>query len=390
MQRRLTLILGMTQLVVWGLTYYVPSVMTGPVAAGLGVGAAWVLGGFSLALLATGLASPLACKTIDRVGGRTVMAGGTVVQAAGLLLMAASPGLWCWYLGWAVTGLGMACGLYDAAFATAGRALGAAARPTITGITMIGGFASTLGWPLGAWLVPWLGWRETLAVYAAILLCFNLPLLLLLPRGVPAPVVTPRVPDGVIQGGRSVFACIATFFTLRAGIGTVISISAPILLVGMGLSQVAAIGLVSLIGPAQVAMRVVQAAMGRRWSPAVVAWIGALLFPAVGFPLVFAGPGWVDLAALMFVLGYGASNGILTIARGTLPLHLFGPVGYAARIGRLALPVMLAQAAAPLVSGPLIESWPAWAVFLALTVASVVASAGLAPLLWRNTISAAR
>ena len=388
MQRRLTLILGVTQLVVWGLTYYVPSVMTGPVAAGLGVGAASVLGGFSLALLAAGLASPLACKTIDRVGGRAVMAGGTAMQALGLLLMAASPGLWCWYLGWGVTGLGMACGLYDAAFATAGRALGAAARPTITGITMIGGFASTLGWPLGAWLVPWLGWRETLAVYAAILLCFNLPLLLLLPRGVPLPVVATRSQVDAAVSGRGAFACIAAFFTVRAGIGTVISVSAPILLVGMGLSQVAAIGLVSLIGPAQVAMRVVQAALGRHWSPAAVAWIGALLFPIVGFPLAFAGPGWVELAALLFVLGYGASNGILTISRGTLPLHLFGPVGYAVRIGRLALPVMLAQAAAPLVSGPMVESWPAWGVFLALAVASVVASAGLAPLLWKRGVSA--
>ena len=383
--RRLTLILGTTQLLVWGLTYYVPSVMTLPVAASLGVGPAAVLGGFSLALLVTGLASPWACRRIDRVGGRTVLVFGALLQAAGLLLMAASPGLWCWYMGWAVTGLGMACGLYDAAFATAGRMLGAGARPTITGITMIGGFASTLGWPLGAWLVPLLGWRGTLAFYAAILLCGSLSLLLLLPRTVPAaPPATPRGEHGAPRDGRFIFASIGFFFTLRAWVGTVISVSAPILLIGMGLSQVAAIGLVSLIGPAQVGMRVLQAALGRRWSPVAVAWVGAALFPAVGLPLALAGPGWVGVAALVFVLGYGASNGILTIARGMLPLHLFGPEGYAIRVGRLALPVMLAQAAAPLVTGPLVQAWPAWGVFLALSGASMLAAAGLVPLLWRR------
>ncbi len=382
--RRLTIVLGVTQLVTWGLTYYVPSVMTAPVAAGLGASTASVLGGFSLALLVTGVASPWACRRIDRAGGRTVMAAGTLLQALGLAIMATSPGMLVWYLGWAVTGLGMAGGLYDAAFATAGRTLGAAARPAITGITLIGGFASSMGWPLGAWLVPLLGWRATLLTYAAILLLVNLPAIALLPRGVPPEPPRPApVGDGPPPtGGRALFVCIAAFFTLRAAISTVISVSAPVLLVGLGLGEVTAIGLVSLIGPAQVAMRILQAAMGRRWSPVAIAWIGAALFPVVAFPLAWSsGQTWLGTAALVFVLGYGASNGILTIARGTLPLHLFGPAGYATRIGQLALPVILAQAAAPLLFAPLIDAGSASRVFDALGLASLAAAAGLLPLL---------
>ncbi len=383
--RRLTIALGVTQLVTWGLTYYVPSVMTAPVAAGLGASTATVLGGFSLALLVTGIASPWACRRIDRAGGRTVMAAGTLLQALGLAIMAASPGMLVWYAGWAVTGLGMAGGLYDAAFATAGRALGAAARPAITGITLIGGFASSMGWPLGAWLVPLLGWRATLLTYAAILLLVNLPAIALLPHGVPAAAPAPSADDPAPLGGRALFACIAAFFTLRAAITTVISVSAPALLVGLGLGTGAAILLVSLIGPAQVGMRVIQAAMGQRWSPVVIAWIGAALLPVVAFPLALsAGHAGLPAFALLFVIGYGASNGILTIARGTLPLHLFGPAGYATRIGQLALPVILAQAAAPLLSAPLIGGGSAARMFVILGAASLLASAGLLPLLASN------
>ena len=156
---RLTVILGTGQLLAWALTYYIPAITTEAVAAGLGVSRAAVLGGFSVALLATGLASPWACRRIDQVGGRTVLVGGVLLQAAGLLVMAGAGGLVQWYAGWVLTGFGMAGGLYDAAFATAGRMIGAGARPTITGITMLGGFASTLGWPLGAALMPVIGWR---------------------------------------------------------------------------------------------------------------------------------------------------------------------------------------------------------------------------------------
>ncbi len=382
---RLTLILGASQLIVWAVTYYVPAVTTTAVAAEFGSSAAGVLGGFSVALLVTGLASPMACRWIDRAGGRPVLLAGVLVQSAGLLVMAGAGGLPQWYAGWAVVGFGMACGLYDAAFATAGRALGATARPTITGITMIGGFASTLGWPLGAALVPWLGWRPTLAIYAAILLAVNLPLFLLLPRTVPAPVAAAAGAAGQVAGGRWLFAWIAAFFTVRAGFSTVVSVSALVLLQGLGLGAGTAVVLVALIGPAQVGMRVLQTLGGKGWGPVTITWVGAALAPVVTVPLILAaGSSWAVVAATVFVIGYGASNGILTIARGTLPLHLFGPAGYATRIGQLALPVILAQAAAPLLSAPLISGWPADRVFLALTAVALLSAACLWPLAARR------
>lgn len=386
LHHRLTAILGFGQLLTWALTYYVPAVTTGPVAAGLGVAPGAVLAGFSVALLATGFASPVTCRWIDRWGGRPVLLAGVFVQAAGLLVMAGAGGLLQWYAGWAVTGCGMACGLYDAAFAAAGRALGAEARPTVTGITLVGGFASSLGWPLGAAVLPWLGWRGMLVLYAGLLVVLVGPLYTLLPRlPARAPAAAADLPMADVPGPteRRLFLCMAAFFTVRGAIGTVVTVSAPTLLQGVGLSAGAAIGLSTLIGPSQVAMRLVQVALGRRVSPLAIAWIGAVVLPVVTVPLAVAGfVGGTGLvaAATLFVVGYGLSNGILTIARGILPLFLFGPEGYATRIGALALPVILAQAAAPVVSGPAVSGWPAWWVFAALAGWSAVAALFLLPL----------
>ena len=383
--RRLTIVLGLGQLLTWALTYYIPATTTAPVAATLGVSPAAVLAGFSVALLATGIASPWTCRWIDRAGGRPVLLCGVGVQAAGLLVMAGAHGLVQWYAGWALTGAGMACGLYDAAFATAGRALGAEARATVTGITLLGGFASTLGWPLGAAVLPWLGWRGTLVFYAALLVGVVGPLYLALPA-TPPPLTpqptAPRTAQAKPATHRGPFLCMAAFFTIRGGIATVVSVSVPTLLQAAGLGAATAIALSTLIGPAQVAMRLLQVVLGRRVGPLAITWIGAVVLPLATIPLVAAatyGTG-LTLAATVFVVGYGLSNGILTIARGTLPLALFGPEGYATRIGQLALPVLLAQAAAPLLSGPAIASWPATWVFAALAALAALSALALLPL----------
>lgn len=382
--RRLAIVLGFTQMTAWATTYYVPAVTTTAVAASLDASVTAVLGGFSVALLISGMCAPWMGRQIDRRSGRPVLVVGAVLQAAGLLVLASSRGLPQWYGGWAVLGLGMSAGLYDAAFATAGRALGAAARPAITGITLLGGFASSLGWPMGAALVAGYGWQATLVAYAGIVLCVNLPLYVFV---VPATQAAMPVAEGPAHPapahGHLVFLLMAAFFTLRAAIATVISVSAPALLAGLGLGIAEAVAVAALIGPAQVGSRVVQATLGQGVSPLATTWIGALLLPLVSVALVLivqlpSAP--IYAGALVFVLGWGVSNGILTISRGTLPLYLFGPGGYATRIGRIALPVLLAQAAAPTLMAALVSDWPAHWVFLALGAVSLLAAGCLIPL----------
>ncbi len=379
-RHRLTLCLGLTQLLAWATTYYVPAVATAAVAASFGASQAAVVGGFSWALLVSGLCTPWVGRRIDRLGGRAVLAGATVIQASGLAVLAGSAGLGGWYAGWTVLGVGMAGGLYDAAFATLGRTLGAAARPAITGVTLVGGFASTVGWPAGAALIAAWGWRPTLLGYAAVLLGVNLPLILLLVPAVPSQtsVALPAATGAAPANGRAVFGFVAAFFTIRAAISATISIKGPSLLEGAGLDTAAAVALASMIGPAQVAIRVADMLGGGRWTPITMAWVGALLLPLSVAGLAAGAPLWA--ASLLFVLGYGMSNGILTISRGALPLYLFGAEGYATRIGRLALPVLLAQAAAPTLAALLLSAWPARQVFLLLGLVSLAAVACLLPL----------
>jgi hypothetical protein len=286
-----------------------------------------------------------------------------------MALLGAFPSLPGWYAGWTVCGVGMALGLYDPAFATVGRLLGAAARPVIVGVTLFGGFASSVGWPMGVALVRLLGWRGTVFAYAGILLCVNLPLLLAF---VPAAGAEPRVAEakGAAEApahGMAAFVLLATFFSIRSAISAVVSVHALHLFQALGLAAGAAVGIASLIGPMQVAGRLLEVAFGRRFDPLTTSWMGAALLPAGVAGMLAGGP----VAA--FAVTYGMSNGILTISRGTLPLHLFGPRGYAVRIGQLAMPVMLAQAVAPTAVTPFVLAWPAWDVFAALGAASALA-----------------
>ncbi len=380
--RRLVLLLGVTQLLAWATTYYTPAVVTAAAARSMQASPTALLGGFSWALLITGFASPRVGRRIDRVGGRGVLALGNAVMAAGMAVLAAWPTLAGWYVGWTICGFGMAAGLYDASFATVGRLLGTAARPAIVGVTLFGGFASSLGWPMGVGLVRLLGWRATVIVYALILAGVNLPLILAFVPPAPAHAglaETPARGGGPTGRGGAAFLLLAVFFSLRAAISSVVSVHALVLFRGLGLAAGSAVGVAALIGPTQVAGRLLEMAFGRRLDPLVTSWLGAALLP-IGVGVMLAG---APVGA--FAIAYGMSNGILTISRGTLPLHLFGARGYATQIGRLALPVMLAQAVAPTLATPLVLAWPAQWLFAAM---GLVATAALLCLLPLNRLTA--
>jgi hypothetical protein len=363
--------LGVNQLLSWGTSFYVPAVIAAPAAVSIGATPAAVLGGFSWALLITGFCAPHVGRHIGRHGGRAPLAVSTVVLAAGLAAMAGAYGLAGWYFAWTLMGVGMALGLYDAAFATAGTLLGASVGSTITGITLIAGFASTVGWPTGSTMLPMLGWRGTLLTYAVMHLVVNLPLVLAnIPRGVLAAPRRAEAPPPAGRARRAMVACMATFFSVRWFITSAIAANVLVLMGGLGLAPHEALIAAMLIGPGQVAGRVLEWAFAPWLGTLARARLGALLFPAGALLLLIGQP----YAVFGFALLYGMSNGIMTINRGTLPMLVLGPQGYAALLGWLAVPVLLAQAAAPSLAAPLVGSMPADTLFLAAAALAGVAT----------------
>jgi MFS family permease len=365
--------LGTTQALAWGSSYYLPAILAEPIAEGLGLSRAMVFGVFSGSLLLSAFLGPTVGRAIDNRGGRGVLVLSNVVLAAGLVLLALVQGVIGLATAWAVLGVGMALGLYDSAFATLTGLYGRAARGPITGITLIAGFASTIGWPLSAFLDASMGWRGTCLAWAALNLLVCLPLnRLLIPRAPPpehaiepegSATVSPR---GAMPILAFVFA--ATWFVTGA-----MAAHLPRLLEIAGASSTAAIAAAALVGPAQVAARLVEFGVLRWIHPLVSARIATVLHPVgAGILAAFGAP-----AIMAFALFHGAGNGLLTIAKGTLPLAIFGPVGYGLRNGILAAPARAAQAASPLVFGLLID----WLGVGALTISAGMSIAALIALM---------
>ena len=377
-KRLLTLAIGANQTLTWGMTFYLPAVIAGPAGATLGASRAAILGAFSCALLISGFCAPRVGRHIDRHGGRGILLAGCTISAAGLILLGLAQGVASWYLAWLVLGVGMALSLYDVAFATVGCLLGREATPVITGITLMAGFASTIFWPIGALLTEAIGWRATLFCYAAIQLLVNLPMVIAtVPGGAPREAEAKPPPSGEASHVRAVaLTCLASFFTLRWFVTSSIAVFVLPLLQSLGLTLERAILVAALIGPGQVAGRMIEFTLGPRMHLLHRARLAAALCPVALLVLLFGGP----LAAPAFALLYGMSNGILTINRGTLPMAIFGPAGYASLLGWLAVPVLLAQASAPTLAAPLMDALPPTGVVIAAAAATGFAVLLLLPL----------
>lgn len=342
-------VLGIVQIFAWGSTYYLLAVLADPIIADTGWSRLGVMAGFSVGLLAAGITAMRIGRLIQRHGGRPVLAGAMVLIAAGLTVLATAPALWVYLAGWTLVGLGMGAGLYDAAFSTLGRIFGSEARRAITQLTLWGGFASTVCWPLSALLVDAWGWRGTCLAYAALHLTVTLPLCLFgLPRQGPAAPIAPDQPSHIVPS-TATFRALAVGGTVLALLATIISVHLLSLLQAQGMSLAAAVAVGAVIGPAQVGARVIEMLLGGRHHP-VWTMLAATLLIAVGI----AGLTTVLPAAVLLV-AYGAGNGIWSIARGALPLALFGPHRYALVIGRLATPALLAAAVAPLLGAAMID-----------------------------------
>lgn len=348
--------LGIAQTLAWASSYYLPAILADPIGASLGVPRTWVFGAFSMALLIAAFAGPAVGRIIDRYGGRGVLAFSNVVLAAGLLLLAGAYGAVMLFVAWAVLGVGMALGLYDAGFAALTALYGRDARGPITGITLYAGFASTVSWPLSTFLDNTLGWRECVVVWAALNIVVGLPLNRLL---LPVPAYAARAsrvaksaaPPVGWKPYREMFL-LAFVFAAAWFVTGAMAAQLPTLLERAGSTPIDAVAAAALVGPAQVAARLAEFVILRRIHPLVSARIAALLHPlgAVVFAVIGAP------AAAAFAVFYGAGNGLLTIARGTVPLAVFGPEGYGERTGLLGAPARAAQAFAPLLFGLLIDA----------------------------------
>ena len=375
--------LGVVQILAWGSSYYLLAVLAEPIARDTGWSLAWIVGALSLGLLVEGLVAPIVGDAIERHGGRPVLALSAVLLAAGLGIMAIAPNVPVFVFAWIVVGLGMGAGLYDAAFSTLGRLFGMEARRSITHLTLFGGFASTICWPLTALLETEVGWRGACAVYAAIQLVIALPLILAaIPRqAAHAPTSRPSA-EGVGQSPESRdpmrrrrFILIASSFTINAMIASVISVHLITILQVQGATLAAAVALGALIGPSQVGGRVVEMLFGQRHHP--------VRTMAVASVCIAAGLGalWADLPLVSAaIVLYGAGMGIRSIVRGSVPLAVFGAEGYASLMGRLAMPALLLGAVSPFLGAVIMEHYGIAGMLAVLTVAAVV-SVGLSMLL---------
>ena len=347
--------LGATQTIAWGSTYYLPAILARPMAAEFGVSASAVFAMFSVALLLSAVGGPFVGRWIDKSGGRGMLVASNLVFASALALMAWAPGLaWLW-IAWLMMGAGMSMGLYESAFSALTAAYGSEARAPITGITLIAGFASTVAWPLTGLLDAEIGWRGACLTWAAIHLLVCAPLNRLMIPATSRAAAVERTPEATPTPGGDTRAMVllAYVFAVTWFTSTAMAAHLPAMLQLAGASATAAIAAAALVGPAQVAARLFEFALMRRTHPLLTARLATLAHPfGAAVLLTFGAP-----AAALFTLIHGGGNGVLTIAKGTLPLVIFGPTGYGLRQGLLSGPARLGQAAAPLVFGIALEGF---------------------------------
>ena len=381
------LALGITQITAWGTIFYLFPLLLEPLQTALGASRLAVVGAFSGALLLSGLLAPVVGRSIDLHGGRLLMAAGSVLAAVGLTALARVNSLAQLYAVWALLGVAMACTLYEPAFAVLTRAFVRHHRRAIAVLTLFGGFASTVFWPLGQTLIDAYGWRSTAMAFGAINLLLCLPLhLLVLPRRPlpPAPTAgkAASVPLQAVLRDRR-FYLLAAAFTANVLVFSATSVHMIAMLVAKGLTAAQAAGYGALFGPMQVAGRLAEMMLGQRVAPSRVGLVALAMLPASLILLVLSGIGAWGFVA--FALLYGAGNGVMTIVRGTVPVELYGRDHYGAVNGALAAPVLLAKAAGPLVAALALLAVPdydAVAMLLATIAGSALVFFGLALRRW--------
>jgi MFS family permease len=346
-------VLGLTEILSWGALFY-PPVLTVPlIAADHGWSPPFAMAGFSVGLFVGGLCSRYVGGAIDRLGGHVVMPVGSLIGAVGLVALAWSPGVASYFAAWITIGIAMAASLYDPAFATLGRIFGSAARTPITALTLVAGFASTVSWPVTQFLIQTVGWRGAYLVYAALLAGLAAPLhAFALPREQAGS--TSRHAASAEQARKVfvpshgfAFVLVAAGFASYAFVPSALSAQLLAIFQRFGLAPTTVVAIGMLFGPAQVLARICEFSFARRLHPLWIARcaVGLLVAAFVALALL---PFSASVAAIFAVM-FGMANGLLTIARGTVPLALFGAVGYGRLMGQIGGPFLVVQALAPVV-----------------------------------------
>ena len=349
--------LGITQITAWGTSYYCLGVLAGPISQDTGWSRGFVFLGFTVALLTMGMVSRAVGRAIDRYGGRAVMTLGTVLVSVGLFALAGVRDQAAYLVVWAFLGLGMRLCLYDAAFAALVQVVPSRGRMAISYLTLFGAFASSVFWVVGHALNEQVGWRQTLVLFAVINLVVCLPLhwlgLARRERAEAAAFPTgaaPASPDGAPLEGRArsvAMVLFALIMSLNGFVFGVISVQLVPLLEAAGLATAAAVWVASMKGVAQFGGRVVEILFARNLRAITVGRIAVGILPA-SLLLLLTGTGHPALI-VAFTLLMGASQGVITIVRGAVPLALFGAKGYGAVLGAIATPVLVVNAASPTV-----------------------------------------
>ncbi|WP_028033900.1 MFS transporter [Chelativorans sp. J32] len=389
--RSAILCLGLSQLVSWGISYYLIGVFGELIAADLGWSREAVYGGFSLALVVMGLCSPFAGTLVDKRGGKSAMVAGALLNAGGCLLMATSRDHLTYLAAWAILGAGMRLSLYDAAFAALARAGGPQARLPMAQITLLGGLASTVYWPFGSYLADCLGWRGALYIYAVIALLV-VPLHLTLPTarysGQAAANTAPAATRPPRERQRLIAALLyAAIVAITNFLNSGMSAHMIAILSGLGLGAAAAVNTATLRGIGQSLARLCDVLFGKTLHPLTLNLASTAVLPLAFMTAYLASGSWIAAGAFAFF--YGAGNGLVTITRGTLPLVLFDHRTYGSFVGRLIAPSFLFSAAAPLVYAKVISTTgEEGALLLSVVLATVTVLAAAALKLsfgWRTS-----
>lgn len=359
---RAVAVLCVTQILGWAALFYPPALTMTYIADAHGWSLPLALSGFSIALGTSGLCAPYTCGVIDKRGGNLVMSVGALIGAAGLLLLPLAPNYVVYVLAWVLIGLAISSCLYDPAFATLTRIYGMASRGPITVVTFSGGLASTVGWPLMHFLIDHFGWQSVFFTWAAVLALLIAPLhwFALPRRKAPVKAAVAKADQPVAKKhflpphGWPFFLMAAGFAGHAFALSGTTTHLLPILQRG-GLDPGLAVTIGAMFGPAQLVTRFADFASKGRLHPVWVARF-SMCTMALAFS-VLAVAGIETLHAVIFAILFGAANGVMTIARGALPLATFGPTGYGRVVGRISRPGQIMQALAPFILAFVIDRW---------------------------------